>query len=238
MSDLIGTRKEEADSHLRGQGFYPIFRYEASSVYEEGEVIRTDPAYNTELKEGQDVYLWISTGPDAVYNDMQDVLGMDIEAAKRILSAAGFNNVRTRPVPGNEPAGTVVYQSVEARLEIDVTTDILLEYSEGPRETTPPTTETPTEAPTQAPTQPQETTQPEETEPETATVNVDFMLPQMEEDFLLSIKQNGRAVIESTEIKAGTTIYTVTLTNSGSKSYDIYINGDHYNSQEVIFTDD
>ena len=238
MSDLIGTRKEEADSHLRGQGFYPIFRYEASSVYEEGEVIRTDPAYNTELKEGQDVYLWISTGPDAVYNDMQDVLGMDIEAAKRILSAAGFNNVRTRPVPGNEPAGTVVYQSVEARLEIDVTTDILLEYSEGPRETTPPTTEAPTEAPTQAPTQPQETTQPEETEPETATVNVDFMLPQMEEDFLLSIKQNGRAVIESTEIKAGTTIYTVTLTNSGSKSYDIYINGDHYNSQEVIFTDD
>ena len=234
MSDLIGTRKEEADSHLRGQGFYPIFRYEASSVYEEGEVIRTDPAYNTELKEGQDVYLWISTGPDAVYNDMQDVMGMDIEAAERILAAAGFKNVRTRPVSGTEPKGTVVYQSVEPRLEIDVLTEITLEYSEGPRETLPPATEEVTEPSTQPP----ETTEPEETEPRTATVNVDFVLPEMEEDFLLSIKQNGRSVIESTEIKAGVTVYTLTLTNSGSKSYDIYINGDHYNTQEVMFTDD
>ncbi|MBQ8835140.1 MAG: Stk1 family PASTA domain-containing Ser/Thr kinase [Oscillospiraceae bacterium] len=236
MSDLIGTRKEEADSHLRGQGFYPIFRYEASSVYEEGEVIRTDPAFTTELKEGQDVYLWISTGPDTKYADMQDVMGMDIEAAKRVLAAAGFNVVRTRPVPGDEPAGQVVYQSVKAFEEIDVLTEILLEYSEGPKETTAPTTEA-TEATTEA-TKAPETTAPEETEPEMATVNVDFILPDLAEDFLLSIKQNGRAVIESTEIKAGTTVYTVTLTNSGTKSYDIYINGDHYNSQEVKFTDD
>jgi beta-lactam-binding protein with PASTA domain len=165
---------------------------------------------------------------------MQDVMGMDIEAAKRILAAAGFKNVRTRPVSGTEPKGTVVYQSVEPRLEIDVLTEITLEYSEGPRETIPPATEEVTEPSTQPP----ETTEPEETEPRTATVNVDFVLPEMEEDFLLSIKQNGRSVIESTEIKAGVTVYTLTLTNSGSKSYDIYINGDHYNTQEVMFTDD
>ena len=235
MSDLIGTRKEEAESHLRGQGFYPIFRYEPSSVHQEGEVTRTDPAYNTELKEGQDVYLWISTGPDTQYADMQDVMGMDIEAAKRILAAAGFKNIRTRPVSGNEPAGQVVYQSVKEKEEIDVLTEILLEYSEGPKETVPPATGD--GAATEESTEP-ETTAPVQTEPEMATVDVVFLLPKMEADFLLSIKQNGRAVIESTEIKAGITSYSVALTDYGSKSYDIYINGDHYNTQEVMFTDD
>ncbi len=232
MSDLIGTRQEEADSHLRGQGFLPIYRYEASAVYKEGEVIRTDPSYNTELQEGQDVYLWISTGPDTEYKNMLDVMGMDIETAKRLLDVAGFTYIRTRSVPGEEPAGTVVYQSVTADTEIDVLTEILLEYSEGPRPT-----ESPTEEKTEA-TQEPKPTESEETEPKTKTLDVDFLLPKMDQDFLLSIKLNGRAVIESMEIKAGTATYRVTLTNYGTKSYDIYINGDHYNTQEVKFTDD
>ena len=46
---------------------------------------------------------------------------------------------------------------------------------------------------------------------------------------------NGKEVMESREIAAGTDKITVKLTGIGKQTYDLYINDEFYNSQEVNF---
>jgi len=128
-----------------------------------------------------------------------------------------------------KPKGTVVYQSQEKGTELDVTTDIMLEISKGPEET---------EATTQ-PTQPdpEPTPAPEETG-DPVTKPVTFAIPAKEASYVLSIHMENKEVVESQEIMPGVASYTVELTNSGTRSYDLYIDGEYYRTQEVKFTDD
>ena len=132
MEDLVGVTQEEAKSFLDGQGLHYLFRNEASYMYEAGLVIRTDPAEGIEVTEGQTIKVWVSTGPEVVTAKMPNVMGLDIDRAVEQLNDAGFEFVRTRSVESLKPKGEVVYQSQEKNLEIDINTEILLEYSEGP----------------------------------------------------------------------------------------------------------
>ncbi len=132
MEDLTGVTKEEAKSFLEGQGLSPLFYNEASYVYEKDIVIRTDPASDTEVTDGQTIKVWVSTGPDVIMAKMPNVMGMDKDRAIEQLTDLGFTNVRTRSVESLKTKGEVVYQSQEKGVEIDVNTEILLEYSEGP----------------------------------------------------------------------------------------------------------
>jgi len=234
MQDLINVTKEEAESYLRGQGFAPLFRNEPSYVVPAGQVTRTDPSKDTPLEEGQTIVVWISTGPDVILKNMPSVMGLDQESARKVLTELGFENLRFTEVESRKPKGTVVYQSEEKNTEIDVTTLILLEVSAGPEETAPPTTEA-TQPPetTEAPTEPVT-----EARPAPVTLPVTFRIPEKEGSYVLSIQLDGREVVESREIMPGTATCTVELTDYGTRSYDLYINGEFYNSQKVTFTDD
>ena len=52
---------------------------------------------------------------------------------------------------------------------------------------------------------------------------------------MLSIFHNGKEVADAQEIQPGTDAVTVKLTGVGKQTYDLYINGEFYNSQEVNF---
>ena len=130
-------------------------------------------------------------------------------------------------VASDEPKGKVVSQSAEKNTELDVNTEIRLEISEGPE----PTEET-TEA-TQAPTAPPET---ETTPTAPSPVNVTFSLPVREEAYYLSILQNGTEIASNVEIAPGSNGYVLALTGSGTQTYDLYINGQFYQTQRVEFS--
>ena len=228
MENLIDVTEEEAKAFLSGQGFQPLSRYENSSVYAEGRVIRTDPAYGTELKSGQTINLWISTGPKTVFAKMPGVVGMMKQEALDLLESKGFANVVSIDVESDEPKGKVVSQSAEKNTELDVNTEIRLEISEGPE----PTEESTTEA-TQAPTAPPET---QTTPTEPSPVNVTFSLPVREEAYYLSILQNGTEIVSNVEIAPGSNGYVLELTGSGVQTYDLYINGQFYQTQRVEFS--
>ena len=229
MQDLINVTKEEADSYLKGQGFYPLFRNEPSYIVDPGCVTRTDPAKDTELEEGQTIIVWISTGPDVILQKMPDVMGLELESAKKILTGLGFTNVRFREVESRKPKGTVVYQSQEKNAELDVTTDIMLEISMGPEETEP------TVPPTVETTAPQN--QPEQSG-QVVTRSVTFAIPVKDAAYVLSIQMENKEVVESQQIQPGVASYTVDLSGSGTCSYDLYIDGEYYRTQEVKFTND
>ena len=215
LDDVSNNTAEEAEKFLIGKGFDVLKKYEASYVYDEGKVIRTEPAAGTEMAVGQTVYLWISTGEAIIEEPMPNVVGLDISRALEFLSDLGFKNVKTQPVESDEKAGTVVYQSIKKNEEVDVTTELILEVSEGPKANTPSDVET---------------------MPDAKTVKATFTLPLKESDFTLKILYEEESLGEW-KIEAGSTSTTITLTGSGSQNYDLYIDGEFYQTQRVKFTD-
>ena len=228
MDNLVDVTEEEAKAFLTGQGFNPLVRYESNTVIQEGNVTRTDPAAGVELKEGQTVNLWVSTGPETKFAKLPNVVGMTKDNAIKLLNERGFVNVRTFSVENDSPRGQVVTQSGEKETEMDVNTEIILEISEGPN---PVTEETTVPTVTDAPPAPsRETNPPEIWEQDT---RVTFTIPAREQAYYLSIRQGGVELISNAEISPGTESYVMTVTGTGHQEYDLYIDGQFYQTQSV-----
>jgi len=148
----------------------------------------------------------------------QHMEGAQFNKAKELLGQAGFSNVKTEEVESLKPKGEVIHQSTAKNAEIDVNTEIVLQISKGPEETTGPT---------------QATTPKDPNEP--VTIGVQFSLPERDEPYILSIFLNGKEVIESREIVPGTSSFVCDLTGTGTQTYDVYIDGEYYQSKEVPF---
>lgn len=189
---------------------------EFSNYVEKGNVTRTDPKVGTELAPGQNVIVYVSTGPATAV--MPSVVGLYSQTAQKQLADLGFTNVRTETVRSDRPKGEVVSQSVQKDTVLKLDDEIVLRLSD---ESGTQTTET------QAPT--------ETTEASEKTLTVRFTVPNKEEPYLLTILQDGAVIVEDEKIPAGCTDYSLTLTGSGTKEYDLYINGEKYVTQRVNF---
>ena len=226
LDDLVGVDGEEAYTALKEQGFNPLKRREPSYIYEAGLVTRTDPAAKAELAPGDTVYIYISTGPEIVERPMPNVVGLDVDRAEELLTGQGFTNVRYEKMESQKPMGEVIYQSVSKNVEVDVESEIIIHYSEGPKETEVPKTE-----PVQAPA--------EETTPQEVEITASFTLPERPEEYRLDICLSGTSeVVDSKMIAPGTTSTMVQLTGRGTIHYDLYINGEFECEKKVTFTDD
>ena len=139
MINLVDVDEAQA-KELIGDDYKIVIRREPSYIYGKGQVTRTDPIEGEVLTKGATVNIWISTGPEIITEKMPDVIGLSKEAALKVLSPLGFENVDFDEVESNKPKGTVVYQSEPKHTELDVTTEIILEISQGPteEETKPP----------------------------------------------------------------------------------------------------
>ncbi len=226
MENVIGFTWEQVDELLRSQGYDVLVRNEASYVYEEGEIIRTEPAANAELTLGQTIKLWVSTGPDIIEERMPNVIGMPIDDAEELLNQIGFKNVHFAEVYSDKPEGQVVHQSVQKNTKLDVTKEITLQISKGPEPTQPPET------------------QPEIEDEETKnhlTASFGFSLPERDTVCRLSIyrvKNDDRIpVIEDEEIAPGTATYYLDLTGTGVQIYEVYIDGELYKTVPLEFTE-
>lgn len=226
MDNLVDVTEEVAKAFLTGQGFNPLVRYESNTVIQEGNVIRTDPAAGVELKEGQTVNLWVSTGPEIKFAKLPNVVGMTKDNAVKLLNERGFVNVRTFPVESDSPKGQVVTQSGEKETEMDVNTEIILEISEGPE----PVTEETAAPNTEAPSRPSQETTPDIWEQD---VKVTFTIPAREQTYYLSIRQGGVELVNNAEIAPGTESYVMTVNGTGHQEYDLYIDGQFYQTQSV-----
>ena len=224
MENYVGARQEGVESALKGQGFTPIFFDEASDQ-PVGVVIRTDPAFGTELEEGQAIRIFVSSGPDIVTGKMLNVVGKDVTHAVELLNAKGFDNVSTKTVPSEEPAGMVIYQSEAADEEIDVTTKIILEVSEGPAEET--------EAPAQ-----EQPPMPEETKPAlpTSRKSISFALPDRDTAYTVTVLRDGVAIVSNATVDPSSQVFTIPdVEGSGTSVFELVIDGAVYSSQSVEF---
>ena len=235
MDNLSMMPLEDAKAYLERVGMKPMVKYEFSDVVSKGSIIRTDPAANTELQDGQTVWLVCSSGPMIEKAEMPKLVGMSYSAAKEALLKLGFSgDISYVRKESEEPKDEVIEQPYKKGTMVDITEDIVLTISKGPKATEPPTeppTEASTEAPTEAPTKP--------TEPpvKEVTKTVTIVLPsEREEDYVLGLFLNGKAVLEETVITAGTASIDVTLTGSGTVYYDLYINDSYFRAEKVEFS--
>ncbi len=70
-------------------------------------------------------------------------------------------------------------------------------------------------------------------------VTIDYTftgLPLMQEPYVLTIMQGGKAVVESVTIEPGQTTYKVTLTGRDPTEYTIYVNREYYTTVTVVFS--
>ena len=220
MEDLRGHSREDAESFLRALGMIPLVKDGGySDVHDKGKVVSTDPVMDTELTEGQTVIIYVSRGPKP---KMPNVMGMNYATAYQHLTDLGFSNVEPKYVDSDKRKDEVVAQSVAQNTEVDLGTRIVLSVSRGPEETEKPTEET--EPPTE-----------ESTGPDGVAKVVRIMLPERENAFILGLFQNGNPVRASERIEPGTTYVEVTLTGTGIQTYDVYIDGEKYQTIEVDF---
>ena len=220
MPNVVDMSREQAIKILQGLRNVSIVEQTESSAYvEAGNVTRTDPKVGTELAQGTTITVYISSGPEKA--QMPNVVGMDVSEARKLLTDLGFTKIRVESAKSDKPKDQVVSQSPDKGTQLQLEEEILLKTSKGGSETTETTKAT--EAT-------EETTQPAET-----TVDVRFTVPNRPEPYLLTILQDDIPIVEDEKIPAGSTEYIIKLTGTGTKVYELYIDGEKYMTQRVTF---
>ena len=230
LDNLAMMPQNDAKDYLDRLGMKPMMKYEFNDTVKKGSVIRTDPVFGTELKDGQTVWLICSSGPLIEKAEMPKLVGMSFAAAKAELELMGFTgDISYVRRESDEPRDTVIEQPYKKGEMVDVTENIVLTISKGPKETEPPT-----QKPTEKPDKTEETTSPSKPHV-TTTVTIDLPADR-EEDYSLGLYLNGKAVLETTVITAGTPSIDVTLSGAGVVYYDLYINNSYHKTIKVEFS--
>ena len=230
LENLTFMPLEDAKAYLDRMGMNPLVKYEFHETVEKGGVIRTDPAYGTELQDGQTVWLICSSGPVIETAQFPNLVGLNYSTAKNELESLGFKNVSYVRKESSEDKDEVIAQPYSKGTPVDVTEEIILTISKGSKQ--PEATE---QKPESKPTEEEKV--PATEAPREVTKTVTLELPaDRTEDYNLGLFLNGRAVLENTVISAGTQSIGVTLTGSGTVYYDLYINDAYYKTVKVVFS--
>ena len=140
MPDLVNMTLQNALTSLNTMSIpvtaNPI--YEESDVVTDGYVIRTEPAKDEPLTEGQVVNLYVSLGTAAELVRVPSLVGMTVEAAKALIEAKGLSVGSATAVESDLPEGTVTFQSIDPDEEVRRETVINLQISKGPADAETP----------------------------------------------------------------------------------------------------
>ena len=230
MPNVLGRDIEMAIKQLKAVGFNDIVTEEVESDKAKGVVLSQSEEKNTDVDVTTTIYLEYSAGKKVAVVKMPNVLGQNLSTAIGVLKANGFTNIKHEAVESNEEKDSVVKQSVPDGFEIEVTAEIVLQYSKGPKETTAPPTSVPS------------TSTPPTSEP-TVDVEVNVTMPHtlmlptgMTEAYSLMLKKNGVDVMPEPYIAQPTeTSIVVELTGSGVQTYELYVNGEYHSEIKVDF---
>ena len=108
VPNVIGQTVDEASQLLIDAGFVPSQKAEENADVEEGLVIRTDPAANSDAALDSTVTIFYSSGPNTI--PIPDVRGQSENDARNTLSGAGFTgNIQARQEASNDvPEGQAI----------------------------------------------------------------------------------------------------------------------------------
>ena len=220
MPNVLGRDLDMAIKLLNAQGFENVEAEEVESDKAKGVVVSQSEEKDADVDVTTTIYLEYSAGKKVAVVPMPRVLGQNLGTALNVLKAQGFNNIKYVSVESNEAKDSVVRQSVPEGFEIEVTAEIVLEYSIGPKETTVPTTSTPTAG-----------------SDVNVTIPYTLMLPTgMTEPYSLTLKRDGVDVMPEPYVAQPTqTSLVVELTGTGVQTFQLFVNGEYHSEIKVDF---
>lgn len=130
VPDLVDATWENANSTIEQLDLVPTKFDEASSDYEAGHVIRTDPPGGTTVTANTQIKVYVSTGREQVV--VPDVINQSSEAAWAAITGAGLaQGSVTRENSPTVPAGVVLRTDVVAGTSVDAGSTVNIVVSSG-----------------------------------------------------------------------------------------------------------
>ena len=129
VPDVVGLSDQAAIRSLRSSGFLVREVYEASDTVGANEVIAQNPAALTELEQGEEIEITISSGATPV--TVPIVVGLDANDAARFLQDRGFPSELEVEEGSTAPAGQVLRQDPAAGSEVAPGSTVVLFVAEG-----------------------------------------------------------------------------------------------------------
>ena len=133
MPDLINGAakyKDAAQREMTLRGFTNFKFIPVESNQPEGKILSQSVPYDSEVDVNTLITIEYAVSPANV-STMQNLVNMQLDAAKKLMNALGFTNVRWLEVDSAAPKGTVLTQSEESGNRISASTEIIVEYSNG-----------------------------------------------------------------------------------------------------------
>ncbi|GAA2095384.1 MULTISPECIES: Stk1 family PASTA domain-containing Ser/Thr kinase [Brevibacterium] len=130
LADVTDMEANEAEAQLEGLGLHVTRDEQPDDEIDEGNVVSTDPAAGTQVEEGSDVTMIVSTGPDSI--EVPDVEGDTESLARQTLGDAGLtagsNIEQDSP---DIPGGQVMETKPEAGTSVPKGSNVDLVLSSG-----------------------------------------------------------------------------------------------------------
>ena len=231
MPNLLKMRQSDAEKLLDDLKLDLNIRIESvfDDDVEKDCIVRSDPAAGQPLTSGQTVTLYVSKGSETLLVQVPNVKDQTLTKAISMLTAAKLEYVANY-VESDKAKDTVLSQSVDAGEEVKEGTVITLEVSKGPAD----------EEPDPEPVDPDPVDPKPEPEPNPTTQTVLHTITIPDHDSAVTVEvicaDDGSICGEPQELAPGENSISISLTGSGSLTYNVYVNSNYDSSFVVDFS--
>lgn len=132
VPDLIGRNYIDAILLLQNAGLVAEIENATSEYVPRDNVISCSPVPGESLSYGSTVYVTVSSGPEILFVDVPNLVGISEDSAKAKLESAHLSYGESERVQSEFEAGTVIGQIPEAFTQIEEHSKITLQVSAGP----------------------------------------------------------------------------------------------------------
>ena len=199
MPNVYGLTLEMAEQTLK-QSKLSIFKAMKinSDTVEEGKVIYTDPKANSIVSGDQEITIYVSDGPSTTTIErikVPDIIGLTKSGAREFLTKYGFTNVEFKTQDSTYPKDVVISQSPSVGSSAKATDKITVVVSTGVTTT----------------------------EPQTADVTLDVLLPKIEgKSDTLTVELDGKTYTSTNYDMDGSKV-VIKVTVDANKSQNIRV---------------
>ena len=132
VPDVVGRGYLDALLLLQNQGFFCEIENATSDTVPHDAVISTSPSAGELITYGSTIYITVSSGPEILFVDVPNLVGISEESAIAKLEAAHLSYGGSESRASSFEAGTVIGQIPEAFTQIEEHAKITLIVSTGP----------------------------------------------------------------------------------------------------------
>ncbi len=133
LDDYVGVKANDAKNELKAMGITVTLYEEYSDAVTKGDIIAHEPSAGAEIKEGDEVVLYVSLGAAMV--KVPNITGLGESEAEEKLVASGLHLGDITEVESSMPVGTVIKQSIASGTEVEMDTIVDIVISSGVAET-------------------------------------------------------------------------------------------------------